>query len=110
VQELTRLLAREDLLWCRATIVSQQALSERFLTFPAELFERVFKDLLLQLQQNWRQRDKRPIPDSINFALKHFERIWAADGSTLEALFRKLKSLEDVPSQREAGWKNLYGN
>lgn len=26
VQELTRLLAREDLLWCRATIVSQQAL------------------------------------------------------------------------------------
>ena len=26
VQELTRLLAREDLLWCRATKVSQQAL------------------------------------------------------------------------------------
>lgn len=38
VQELTRLLARFDLLWCRATKVSQQALSERFLTFPAELF------------------------------------------------------------------------
>ena len=37
VQELNRLLAREDLLWCRATKVSQQALSERFLTFPAEL-------------------------------------------------------------------------
>jgi len=30
VQELTRLLAREDLLWCRATNVSQQSLSERF--------------------------------------------------------------------------------
>jgi len=25
------------------------------------------------------------------------ERIWIADGSTLEALFCKLKSLEDVP-------------
>jgi len=50
VQELTRLLAREDLLWCRATNVSQQSLSERFLVFPAELFERVFKDLLPQLQ------------------------------------------------------------
>lgn len=37
VHELTRLLAREDLLWCRATIVSQQALFERFLVFPAEL-------------------------------------------------------------------------
>lgn len=103
VQELTRLLAREDLLWCRATKVSQQALSERFLTFPAELFERVFKDLLPQLQQNWRQRSKRPLPDSINEALKHFERIWVADGSTLEALFRKLKSLEDAPKGQLAG-------
>lgn len=103
VQELTRLLAREDLLWCRATKVSQQALSERFLTFPAELFERVFKDLLPQLQQNWLQRAKRPLPDSIKFARKHFERIWVADGSTLEALFRKLKSLEDVPRGQLAG-------
>jgi hypothetical protein len=38
VQELNRLLAREDLLWCRATKVSQQALSQRFLAFPSELF------------------------------------------------------------------------
>ena len=30
VQELTRLLAREDLLWCRATKVTQQALSPKF--------------------------------------------------------------------------------
>src|SRR4028118_394154 len=97
VQELTRLLAREDLLWCRAKKVSQQALCERFLTFPAELFERVFKDLLPQLQQNWQQRDKRPLPDSIKFALGHFQKIWVVDGSTLEALFRKLKSLEDAP-------------
>lgn len=103
VKELTRLLAREDLLWCRATKVSQQALSERFLTFPAELFERVFKDLLPQLQKNWLQRNKLPLPDSIKFALKHFERIWVADGLTLEALFRKLKSLEDVPRGQLAG-------
>lgn len=103
VQELTRLLAREDLLWCRATKVSQQALSERFLTFPAELFERVFKDILPQLQQNWQQREQRPLPDSIKFALKYFEQIWVADGSTLEALFRKLKSLEDVPRGQLAG-------
>lgn len=103
VQELTRLLAREDLLWCRATKVSQQALSERFLVFPAELFERVFKDLLPQLQIRWQQRQKRPLPDSVNFALKQFERIWVVDGSTLEALFCKLKSLEDVPRGQLAG-------
>lgn len=84
VQELTRLLAREDLLWCRATKVAQQSLSERFLVFPAELFEGVFKDLLPQLQHNWQQRTQRPLPDSIKFARGNFERIWIADGSTLE--------------------------
>ena len=31
------------------------------------------------------------------------KRIWVADGSTLEALFRKLKSLEDVPKGKLAG-------
>lgn len=103
VHELTRLLAREDLLWCRATKVSQQALSQRFLVFPAELFERVFKEILPQLQQRWQQRVKRPLPVSINEALKHFDQIWAADGSTKTALFRKLKSLEDVPRGQLAG-------
>jgi hypothetical protein len=39
VQELTRLLEREDLLWCRATKVAQQSLSERLLEFPASIFE-----------------------------------------------------------------------
>ena len=71
--------------------------------FPAAIFERVFKDLLPQLRQNWQQRSKRPLPDSINEARKHFERIWVADGSTLEALFRKLKSLEEVPRGQLAG-------
>lgn len=83
--------------------MSQQALSERFLVFPPELFERVFKDLLPKLQDRWQQRQQRPLADSVNFALKYFERIWAADGSTLEALFRKLKSLEDVPRGQLAG-------
>lgn len=34
VQELTRMLAREDLLWCKAVQVSQQAVSQRFVSFP----------------------------------------------------------------------------
>ena len=38
VRELTRVLERENLLWCSAVKVSQQALSERFLVFPAALF------------------------------------------------------------------------
>lgn len=103
VQELTRLLAREGLLWCRVTKVAQQSLSQRFLEFPAELFERVFKDVLPQLQLNWQKRVRRPLPDSVKFALQKFERIWIADGSTLEALFRKLKSLEDLKKGQLAG-------
>jgi hypothetical protein len=97
------LLAREGLLWCRVTKVAEQSLSEIFLVFPAELFEWVFKDLLPQLQLNWLQRLRRPLPDSVKFALDNFERIWISDGSTLEALFRKLKSLEDLKTGQLAG-------
>lgn len=103
VQELNRLLAREGLLWCHPAKVAQQSLSERFLVFPAELFERVFKDLLPQLQLSWQQRLRRPLPDSVKLALHNFDRIWIADGSTLEALFRKLKSLEDLKTGQLAG-------
>jgi len=89
--------------WCRATKIAQQSLAERFLVFPAELFERVFKDLLPQLQHNWQQRRRRPLPDSIKFARRNFEQVWVADGTTLEALFRKLKSLEDLKTGQLAG-------
>ena len=35
--------------------------------------------------------------------MSKFEQIWIADGSTLEALFRKLKSLEDLEPGKLAG-------
>lgn len=103
VQELNRMLARENLLWCNATTVSQQALSKRLLSFPAELFERVLMELLPQLQQRWQQRQRRPLPLSVAFAQTVFERIWIVDGSTLEALFRKLDSLQERPVGTLAG-------
>jgi hypothetical protein len=102
VHELTRLLAREDLLWCKTAKVSQQALSERFLVFPAILFERVYKALLPELQAPWGER-QRPLPASIEVAREHFTNIWAVDGSALEALFRKLNALKDVPTGKLAG-------
>ena len=103
VRELTRVLAREGLLWCSPTQVSQQAISQRFLTFPAVLFEKVLKQLLPQLKAAWHQRNHRPLPESVQFTLDKFEKIWLVDSSTLEALFRKLKSLEDVPFGQLAG-------
>jgi len=46
---------------------------------------------------------KRPLPVAVKYAHKHFENIWIADGSTLEALFRKLESLQDAPQGKLAG-------
>jgi hypothetical protein len=93
-RELNRMLARENLLWAKVTSVSQQALSQRLLTFPASMFEFVLSDLLVTLNQRWHQRQKRTLPLSVAHASQHFEQLWIVDASTLEALFRKLKSLE----------------
>jgi hypothetical protein len=103
VTDLTRMLAREGFLWCSPKAVSQQAISQRFLTFPAQLFEKVFKELLPSLRTTWHSRHNRPLPESIQFTLAKFQKIWIVDSSTLEALFCKLKSLETVPKGQLAG-------
>ena len=103
VAELGRLLETEGFLWCKRTKVSQQALSQRFLSFPAILFERIFYEILPNLKSRWSARQHRPLPESIQFTLSKFDNIWIADGSTLEALFRKLKSLEEVKPGSLAG-------
>ncbi|CDN16062.1 hypothetical protein RintRC_5771 [Richelia intracellularis] len=57
------------------------------------------------LRANWYTRNNRPRPESIQFTLSKFHRIWIVDCSSLEALFRKLKSLEDFPKGQLAGEK-----
>lgn len=102
VTELTRQLNRKDLLWVKAVSVSRQAVSARFLSFPHELFEAVFEALMPTLKSRWTERS-RPLPVSVSYAKQHFEQVWAADGSVLEALFRKFKSLEALPAGQLAG-------
>jgi Transposase DDE domain len=102
VCELSRVLAREDCLWAPRLNVSQQALSQRFLSFPAELFQRVLGTLLPRLRQRWAER-QRPLPAAVVHARQHFREVLMADGSTLEALFRKLKALQELPKGRLAG-------
>jgi hypothetical protein len=70
--------------------------SQRFLTFPAELFEKVFKDLLPNLNTAWHSINQRPLPESIQFTLSKFDKSWIIDGLILEALLRKLQSLEST--------------
>jgi hypothetical protein len=67
VTELARMLSREGFLWCSPLVVSQQAISQRFLTFPAQLFEKVFKDLLPHLKTAWQTRNQRKLPESIQY-------------------------------------------
>jgi hypothetical protein len=86
VTELTRMLALEGFLWCRPKSVSQQAISQRFLTFPAQLFEKIFKDLLPHLQATWYTRSRRPLPESVQFSLLKFEKIWIVDCSIIDSV------------------------
>jgi hypothetical protein len=120
IGELTRMLEHVELLWGKAVRILQQALSQRFLNFPSELFERVFHDFLPSLRcpwqpssmvSRWDVREKRLLPAAVKYARKHFENIWIAVcvacpkglGSTLEALFRKLDSLSDVRQGKLTG-------
>lgn len=48
-------------------------------------------------------RNQRPLPESIQFTLTKFPQIWIIDSSSWEALFCKLKSLEDIPKGQLAG-------
>jgi len=103
VRELTRMLAREDLLWSQAVNVTQSSVSERLLTFPYRLFEQVLTTLVPVLEDRFAQRQQRPLPVGVAYACQHFKHIWIIDGSTLEALFRKLDVLHDVPLGQLAG-------
>lgn len=99
---LQRLLARERVLWTEPVSVSQPALSERLLTFPAELFERVLRTVLAQLPT--RVAARTPSLPPLWAALRaRFAACYAVDGTTLEALFRKLDSLRERPEAPLAG-------
>lgn len=102
VCELTKTLNREGGLWLPPAQVSQPALSKRLLTFPAELFQQVRHSLLPRLRERWQAR-QRPLPASVVCAQRAFEHIYVVDGSTLEALFRKLEALKDSPGGALAG-------
>jgi len=99
---LQRMLARERILWTEPTTVSQRALSERFLTFPAVLFERVLYRVLARLPDRVAAR-ARPLPSSLAALHARFPACYAVDGTTLEALFRKLQTLREQPDPPLAG-------
>ncbi|MFZ1395346.1 MAG: IS4 family transposase, partial [Candidatus Promineifilaceae bacterium] len=102
VSELARLVRNEAVLWEAPKKVSQQALSDRFNTLPAGLFLNVLNQLLPLMQQRWQKRE-RPLPPEIAWAQARFSACLIVDGSTLDALIRKVGLLRDMESHPLAG-------
>jgi hypothetical protein len=102
VSEALRVWHQEELLWASPIQVSQQALSQRLRTLPAELFEHIFHDILPAMHERWLSRE-RSLPLEVKWALQHYERVWAVDGSTLDALIRRVGLLRDLPEHPLAG-------
>jgi hypothetical protein len=102
VTDLTKLMISERLLWAEPRKVSQQALSERFRTFPAILFLRVFLAVLPLMETRWKSR-QRPLPPEIAWAQERYTEVVIQDGSTLDALLRKVGLLRDAETNPLAG-------
>jgi hypothetical protein len=100
--ELVRLLRQEGFLWCSPVRVTEQALSQRLCSFPAELFQRVLNDLLPLMHARFAQRT-RPLPPEIAWVRQRYEQVLAVDGSTLDALLRKLGLLREAERPPLAG-------
>jgi hypothetical protein len=96
--ELLRVLASEGLLWAQPVSVSKQALSNRLAKLPSALFARLFCEAVETLEPSpaSRQADSRHLSE-------RFACLWLADGSTLEAVRRKLKELRGKPDTPLAG-------
>jgi hypothetical protein len=100
--ELVRLLSQEGFLWCSPVQVTEQALAKRLMTFPAELFQRVLDDVLPTMHARFAKRS-RPLPPEIAWVRDRYEQVLAVDGSTLDALLRKVGLLRDAERPPLAG-------
>ena len=89
VSELGRVLAREGLLWTPPLRVSQQALSLRLRCLPATCSPTSWPSCCPACTPG-RPPGPGPVPAVIARAQAHFPAIWAVDGTTLEAVFKKV--------------------
>jgi hypothetical protein len=102
VCDLMHLVVSEMVLWVPPLQISQQALSERLRTLPADLFLQVLLNVLPRVQAAWQSR-QRPLPPEIAWAQAHYAQVAIVDGSTLDALIRKVGLLRDTLTQPLAG-------
>jgi hypothetical protein len=97
-----RLLNTEGLMWTVVVSVSQQAMSQRLATLPAELLLRVLTSVLPVFHARWQVR-QRPLPPELAWAQARYTQVVACDGSTLDALLRKVGLLRGALTNPLAG-------
>lgn len=103
VSELVRVVQQDPLLWVPPLPrVSQQALAPRLRTLPAALLLRRLCQLVPVFHARWQAR-QRPLPAAIAWAPSRYTPLLIGDGSTLDALIRKVGSLRDLPTHPLAG-------
>ncbi len=106
VAEAVRVLGQEGVLWTPPLQVSAQAVNQRLRTLPPVLFAGVFTEVLPALHTRWQARTaagERPLPPVLARARRHFPAILAVDGSTLDALLRKVGLLRATDGPVLAG-------
>ena len=102
VRTAVLLLEREGFLWTSPIRVSHQALNQRLRTLPASLFRQVLFNLLPLLHARWRGRT-RPVPPEMAWATDRYSAVLAVDGSTLDALLKKVGLLAERADTLPAG-------
>lgn len=91
LSEVLRVLEVEGLLWVEPLNVTKQALSKRLTTLPAQLFAQVFEQVMERMQAT---QANLPVAIGWESVQRNFTAVWIADGSTLEALKKKLQALQ----------------
>lgn len=99
LSEILKLAAEdaEGLLWAGQFKVSKQAVSQRLARLPVALFARLFEEALERLTRE-RQKKAPPLaslPAEWQPVSQRFTCLWIADGSTLEALKKRLDVWKD---------------
>jgi IS4 transposase len=102
VCELARVVQREVVLWVPKTKVTQQAINARLRAMPAELFENVLEEVLPVMRARWAKR-KRPLSKVMTWLQSRYTQVLICDGSTLDALIRKIGLLQDLKTHPLAG-------
>lgn len=102
VCELSRMIQAEGAIWEMPKRVTQQALSARLSTLPPILVLNVLNGVLPLMQARWETRE-RPLPPEVAWAREQYNECLIVDGSTLDALVRKVGLLKEDEKHRLAG-------